>query len=144
MLTQPSIGGAVCRVLLLSGLIVILIVSGCGSSSSYGGGGGGGVTYTVGGSVSGLIGSGLVLQDNGGDNLPVSANGPFTFTTALDSGVRYNVSASSQPTNPSQTCVATPNTGTVSSNITVSVICTTDSFTVGGTVSGLAGSGLTL
>ncbi|HEY1908137.1 MAG TPA: hypothetical protein VGG91_18960, partial [Myxococcaceae bacterium] len=29
-------------------------------------------TYAVGGSVSGLTGSGLVLQNNGGDNLPIA------------------------------------------------------------------------
>jgi 6-phosphogluconolactonase len=39
--------------------------------------------YTVGGSISGLSGSGLVLQDNHGDSLAVSGNGSFTFSTAL-------------------------------------------------------------
>jgi len=39
--------------------------------------------YTIGGTVSGLLGTGLVLQDNGGNNLSVSANGSFTFTTAI-------------------------------------------------------------
>ena len=37
-------------------------------------------TYSVGGTVSGLSGT-VVLQDNGGDDLSVSANGPFTFAT---------------------------------------------------------------
>ena len=35
--------------------------------------------YTVGGTVSGLSGGGLVLQNNGGDDIAVSANGTFTF-----------------------------------------------------------------
>ena len=39
--------------------------------------------YAVGGSVAGLAGSGLVLQNNGGDNLLIAADGPFTFPTAL-------------------------------------------------------------
>ena len=39
-------------------------------------------TFTVGGSVSGLSGT-VVLQDNGGDNLSVTANGSFTFATSL-------------------------------------------------------------
>ena len=38
------------------------------------------MTYTIGGTVSGLTGTGLVLQDNGGNNLTVSANGSFKFT----------------------------------------------------------------
>ncbi|MGD1081709.1 MAG: hypothetical protein ABR881_25610 [Candidatus Sulfotelmatobacter sp.] len=33
------------------------------------------IMYTIGGMVSGLSGAGLVLQNNGGNNLPVSANG---------------------------------------------------------------------
>ena len=37
-------------------------------------------TYSVGGRVSGLSGT-VVLQDNGGDNLTVTANGSFTFAT---------------------------------------------------------------
>ena len=44
-------------------------------------------TFTVGGSVSGLSGS-LVLQDNGADNLTLTANGPFTFATGLAPGRR--------------------------------------------------------
>jgi hypothetical protein len=45
-------------------------------------GGGGGasapMTYTVGGMVSGLSGSGLVLQNNGGSGLKVFASGAFS------------------------------------------------------------------
>jgi len=81
---------------------------------------------TVGGTVSGLTGSGLVLQDNGGNNLALSANGPFTFPTALASGAAYNVTVFAQPTNPSETCTVTSGSGTIgSSNVTnVSVVCT--------------------
>ena len=35
---------------------------------------------------SGLSGSGLVLQDNGGDALSVSTNGTFAFATSITSG----------------------------------------------------------
>ena len=118
-----------------------MFVTGCGtySSSSVP------ITYTVGGTVSGLAGSGLVLQDNGGNNLAVSANGSFTFTTALASGTAYSVTVFSQPINPIQTCVVTSGSGTLTSNVTnVSVACTTNALTVGGTVSGLKGTGLVL
>ena len=104
-------------------------------------------TYTIGGTVSGLSGTGLVLQNNGGNNQSVHANGSFTFTTAIASGSTFNVTVFSQPNNPiSQTCVVTSGSGTVASgNVTnVSVTCTTDTFTVGGTVSGLFGAGLVL
>ena len=54
-------------------------------------------SYTIGGTVSGLGGSGLVLQNNGGDDLQLSANGDFSFATALDDLSDYAVTVSSQP-----------------------------------------------
>jgi 6-phosphogluconolactonase (cycloisomerase 2 family) len=104
------------------------------------------VDFSVGGSVSGLAGTGLVLTDNGGSNTTISGNGPFTFATAVASGATYNVSVSSQPSGPSQVCVVASGSGTVGgSNVTnIAVTCSTSSFTVGGNVSGLTGSGLVL
>ena len=96
--------------------------------------------------VTGLTGSGLVLQDNGGDNLAVKTNGPITFATALAIGASYDVTVLHQPTNPSQTCVINHPVGTAppGSASTVLVTCTTNTYTVGGTVSGLNGTGLVL
>jgi N-acetylneuraminic acid mutarotase len=113
------------------------------------GGGGGGssppTTYTVGGTVSGLVGTGLVLQDNGNGNLTVPASGSFTFSTALASGSAYSVTVQTQPTNPSQTCVVTNGSGTLGGNVaSVTVTCTTNTYSVGGSVSGLTGAGLSL
>jgi len=103
-------------------------------------------TYTVGGSVSGLAGSGLALSLNGSASLPVSANGSFTFPIALADATAYAVTIAAQPSNPSQTCSVTNGSGTIAgANVTnVGVACTTNSYTVGGSVSGLAGSGLAL
>ena len=53
-------------------------------------------TYTVGGTVSGLSGT-VVLQDNGGDDLSVTANGAFTFATALASGRGLQRDGEDQP-----------------------------------------------
>jgi len=103
--------------------------------------------YTIGGTVSGLSGTGLVLQDNGGNNLPVSANGSFTFTTAIAGGGAYSVTVLTQPSSPAQTCGVTNGSGTASTNVTsVQVSCTTTpvTYTIGGTVSGLSGTGLVL
>jgi len=88
-----------------------------------------------------------VLQLNGGSNLSVAANAmTFTFATGLTSSSSYNVTVLTQSTGPSQTCAVANGSGTVGSvNVTsVSVTCTTRSFTVGGTVSGLTGTGLVL
>ena len=86
--------------------------------SACGGAGSSQTTYTVGGVVGGLLGTGLVLQNNGGDSLPVTANGGFTFTARIVSGDAYNVTVLTQPSNPAQTCRVISGSGTVSSNIT--------------------------
>jgi hypothetical protein len=100
---------------------------------------------SIGGTVAGLAGSGLVLQNNGGDDLAVAANGAFSFRTAVDRGSPYNITVLGQPANPSQFCSIANAAGTATNNITsVSVACSTGSFNVGGTVSGLSGSGLVL
>jgi len=85
-------------------------------------------TYTIGGTVSGLAGSGLVLQQNGGDNLPISADGSFTFPTPVEDGATYSVTVFAQPGNPAQTCTVANGSGTVSgANVdTVAVTCTND------------------
>lgn len=81
-------------------------------------------TYTVGGTVSGLSsGTSFVLLDNNADALTITADGPFTFTTALASGTTYQVSFQSQPTG--QSCQAT-NAGpaTITANVTnVTITC---------------------
>ncbi len=105
-------------------------------------------TFTVGGTISGLTASSLVLQDNGGDNLTVAANATtFTFATPLATGAAYAVTVLTQPTG--LTCTVTSGSGTVaSSNVTsVTIACAASApatFTVGGTVSGLTTSGLVL
>jgi alpha-tubulin suppressor-like RCC1 family protein len=102
-------------------------------------------TFTISGTVSGLAGTGLVLQDNSGDNLPISKNGIFTFPTPLPSGSSFSVTAFSQPASPTQTCVVTGGGGTATANITgILVNCTSSTFTVGGTITGLTGAGLIL
>jgi hypothetical protein len=103
--------------------------------------------FTIGGTVSGLnTGTSVTLLDNGGDALTVTANGAFTFKTALASGKTYSVTVGTQPTG--ETCTVTNGSGTVgSANVTnVAVACkTTPTFTIGGTVSGLnTGTSVTL
>jgi 6-phosphogluconolactonase len=127
-------------------ILPALLIAACG------GGGGGGdtpppATYTIGGSVSGLTGSGLVLQNNGGDNLTVAAKATsFTFATALAGGAAYSVKVLTQPTNPAQTCTVSSGSGTVAAaNVTsVAIACTNNTFSVGGSISGLTSGGLVL
>jgi hypothetical protein len=146
MLERPSTWYRVAAGLLLSSLLVA-----CGGGGDSAGTTGGASptaspTYTLGGSVSGLSGVGLQLKSNAGTPFSVSANGSFSFPTSLTSGTAYAISIASQPTGPVQTCVVNNGTGTVSgSNVAnVSVACTTNTYTVGGTLSGLSGQGLVL
>ena len=84
-------------------------------------------TYTVGGRVSGLLGAGLTLSLNSGTPLPMSANGLFVFTGGLPTGAHYAVTVATQPSNPTQTCTVSNDSGTiVSANVTdVKVVCAT-------------------
>ena len=78
-------------------------------------------SYTVGGSVSGLTGT-LVLQNNGGDNLTLTDNGPFTFATTVAAGGNYKVSVLSQPPGPD--CIVYQPGGIATTNvISVRVQC---------------------
>lgn len=97
-----------------------------------------GATYTVGGRVSGLTGT-LVLQNNGGDNLTVTGNDAFTFSTALAYNKTYNVTVLTQPSG--QTCSISNGSGSVWGTVlNVTVVCSSSTFGVGGTVSGLVGN----
>ena len=82
----------------------------------------------MGGTVSGLSGT-VVLQDNGGDDLTVTANGSFTFATTVASGAAYAVTVKTNPSG--QTCTVASGSGTMgSANVTsVAVTCTANSAT---------------
>ena len=81
-------------------------------------------TFTIGGNVSGLVGSGLVLQNKAADDLAISANGDFTFATALDDGVAYVVTVLTQPADPIQVCIVSNGSGTLDGADIVDVIVT--------------------
>jgi len=94
-------------------------------------------SYSIGGTVSGLSGTGLVLQINGGDDLEIFEDGDFTFETPIQWGTEYTVDILTQPSDPDQICVIQNETGIVAgSDITdISIIC---GFTVGGNFSGVS------
>jgi uncharacterized repeat protein (TIGR03803 family) len=103
-------------------------------------------TYTVGGTVTGLsMGDSVVLSNNGGDATTIKANGTFTFPTPIASGGQYAVTVTTLPIN--ETCVVSGGKGTIASaNLTsVSISCAPKTYTIGGTVTGLAaGTSITL
>jgi hypothetical protein len=102
---------------------------------------------TVGGSVSGLAGNGLILQLNGANDLAVNTNGKFNFPNALAKGSAYAVTIKASPSAPvKQTCTVSQGAGAITTApiSNVAVTCISISFAVGGTVSGLSGKGLEL
>jgi trimeric autotransporter adhesin len=101
---------------------------------------------TIGGTVTNLVGSNLVLRNNGGDDMLVTMNGPFTFGDTVMTGVPYEVTVAAQPSNPSQTCAVVNGTGTADrADITdVEINCDTTTYSIGGIVIGLTGTGLVL
>ena len=111
-----------------SGVPGIMVAGTSQLDNWLGGGAAGNATYSVGGTVSGLSGT-AVLQDNGGDNLSVTANGSFTFPTSLAGGTAYNVTVKTNPTG--QTCSVSNGTGTIgAANISnVNVTCTNSTTT---------------
>jgi len=132
-------------------LMSLFILSGCSHAYLSGGclvncgGGGGNGPYTIGGTVTGLTGTGLILQNNGGDNLTITGNTPFTFPAKIVKGQPYNVAVFASPTAPVQTCTVSGGQGSATANVTTVVItCSTGTVSIGGNVVGLLGTGLTL
>jgi YVTN family beta-propeller protein len=118
VLESPSPGraeGVSVRAIVKLGVLALAI--GLVASACHVGGG-----YTVGGTVTGLRVSGLVLQDNGGDNLTFSSNGTFTFTSGIDQGGAYSVTVLTQPSG--QTCSVHNGSGTIGTADISNVIVT--------------------
>ncbi|MBK9498178.1 MAG: hypothetical protein IPO06_02135 [Leptospiraceae bacterium] len=81
--------------------------------------------YTIGGTVTQLAsGRTFVIQNNGVDDLTISANGSYTFKTSIADKTAYAVSILTQPIN--QICVLANDSGTLAgANITnVDITCT--------------------
>ena len=107
---------------------------------------------TIGGTVSGLdddeLTSGLVLQNNGGDDLLIEFNGDFEFETPMTPGDQYEVTVFTQPEG--QTCSVDINGGPAEvppggvPNVFVDCKKALDPVAIGGYVFGLVGSGLVL
>jgi len=107
--------------------------------AACGGKGNGSIALVV--QVVGLDRGDLVLQNNGGDDLTLANAGAASFKTLMAPDSQFNVTIKSAPAY--VTCKLANNTGKINYytyNQTV-VSCTPDPFTLGGTVSGLNGTG---
>jgi len=118
----------------LAALLLTLGLAACGGKASY----------DVSGTISNLNNNGLVLA-NGGENLPVDAGQTkFTFKNRIDYGTDYNITVQTQPAH--MTCGISGGSGSAGHyiNISAAVSCSQNTYTVGGTISGLTVDGLVL
>ncbi|MEG1325916.1 MAG: hypothetical protein RSD99_13575 [Janthinobacterium sp.] len=118
----------------LAALLLTLGLAACGGKASY----------EVGGTISGLNNEGLILA-NGGEPLPVPAGKTsFTFAKRIDYGTEYDITVKQQPAH--MTCGISGGSGSAGHyiNISATVTCSQNKYTVGGTISGLTVDGLVL
>jgi hypothetical protein len=112
----------------------LLLLQGCGGYTSV----------DVGGSITNLSGSGLVLANGTSRVTPAPGAVGFVFPDQVAIRSPYAVTILTQPSR--QTCaVFNPNGTAGATPVTiVSVLCDANTYAVGGTVSGLTGAGLVL
>jgi 6-phosphogluconolactonase (cycloisomerase 2 family) len=86
--------------------------------------------FTISAAITNVTGTGLVLQNNGRDNMLIPASSAaatqtFTFSTPVIDAASYVVSVLTQPHTPAQDCAPTStSSGTVSGvDVTVSIAC---------------------
>ena len=105
---------------------------------------GGFTAVDIGGSITGLTSTGLVLGNNGSTVSPAPTDKTFVFPAQVAIRAPYAVTIVTQP--PRQNCEVFNGAGLAgAAPVTiVSVICRSNTFTVGGTVSGLTGGSVVL
>ena len=113
-------------VIVLTGISLSLSLIACGGGGGGGGSGNGGVnpvvnTFTIGGTVTGLKSAGLVLQNNGGNDLVIAADGVFNFSAAVNDGATFTVTVSQQPDLPPQSCTVVNGSSTLAGSAITNV-----------------------
>lgn len=101
-------------------MVAVAVMAGCGGGSSQTTSGQGNIRV----SVTGLpANTSVVLQNNGTNNLTVSANGTSSFYGAYPSGSAYAITVLTQPAG--ETCTVTSNSSGIIPNavVLVAVIC---------------------
>jgi hypothetical protein len=121
-----------------------VLFSGCSGVPQTGGsggtGGGTGTPLSVSGTVVGMTGTGLILENNGTDDQTIKGTGNIPFTFKTNSAGVYKIVVKTQPSNPAQNCSVTNGSGTTTVAVSnVQVACGVV-YTVGGSLSGLAPS----
>lgn len=97
------------------------------------------LSYSIGVSVAGLAnGQAVKLQNNGSDTLALSTNGAASFVTPVAHNGSYSITVSEQPIGQVCTVSNAVGSGVVSDVSNVLITCSTITYTVGGSITGLA------
>ena len=126
--------------LAIAGILLLSLLIACASTDDGGGGGGSADTYTVGGTVAGHTGDVSLKLTYGEETETLkieTGTDKFTFAAKLEDKQSFTIDITAPQ---GQTCSSSVTQGTiVNANITnIEVTCVTNTYTVGGTVSGLA------
>jgi hypothetical protein len=108
--------------------LTLVVLAGCGGKAQY----------VVGGTISNLNTSGLVLVNNGGDDLPVAAGATsFAFSKQIDYGTTYNITVKTQPAH--MTCSVSAGSASAGYNVSIQAVvtCVQNTYSLGGQYSGV-------
>ena len=120
---------------LLLALLTGLAVAGCGGKAEF----------EVKGTVTGLEYAGLVLMNNGGNDLQVPAKAQaFAFPGTIEYGTPYKVQVKTNPLHSTCTESNFEDSAGRQASINVVITCTLINGSIGGTVTGLTAAGLEL
>jgi hypothetical protein len=122
------------RLRIIAALLLTTALAACGSKASY----------DVSGTLVNLTNSGLVLANNGDTVSPAAGATAFTFPNEVDYGTSYDITVQTQPNH--MTCTVTYGSGSAGHTVEIAatVTCVQNSYTVGGTISGMTVAGLVL
>ncbi|MDN2707902.1 MULTISPECIES: hypothetical protein [unclassified Janthinobacterium] len=118
----------------LAALLLTLGLAACGGKASY----------EVTGTISNLNTNGLILV-NGGDSVtPAAGATKFKFGKSIDYGTSYDITVKQNPAH--MNCSVSGGTGSAGHYVSIeaSVLCSQNTYTVGGTITGLTADGLVL
>ena len=117
-------------------LLCASALAACGGSDSG--------SLPVSGTIYGLNRAGLILTTNGEELTVADSAGSFAFTKLLSPDTEFFVEVKKSPDG--QKCTASTNKNKINyyTYSTTVISCTTDSYALGGSVSGLTGNGLIL
>jgi uncharacterized repeat protein (TIGR03803 family) len=101
-------------------------------------------SFALGGTITGLTQGGLVLTDGSSALLVIPGSTTFTMNDPVAFTSPYNVQVQTQPTG--ETCSVSNGSGSMPANAVtnVAVNCSLVTYTIGGSITGLTGTGLVL